>query len=231
MITDLPVTAPPSLSPLARQKAALRADLKALRGRHGAARDAAQVRAAGQAAADLLAPLSLSALSRPRVAALFQPLPFEFDPAPIAALLRQRGALLAYPRVAASRPPTLCFHLLRDPARLVRSRITAGVELLEPAADEPLAPAPDVFIVPGLGFDRAGNRLGFGRGFYDVALRALPAAWRVAACYPEALRPAIPHDEDDEPMDLIVTPTELIVTAARPSHGLALATTAWGGRE
>ena len=60
---------------------------------------------------------------------------------------------------------------------------------------------------------------GFGAGLYDAALSACPAALRVGLCPDAALREALPHEEHDEPMDLIVTPSEILVTAARPLGG------------
>lgn len=37
----------------------------------------------------------------------------------------------------------------------------------EPEEKEPLTIVPDVIAVPGVGFDRCGNRVGYGKGYYD----------------------------------------------------------------
>lgn len=43
----------------------------------------------------------------------------------------------------------------------------------------------DVFLCPGLGFDRNGGRLGRGRGFYDRMLKqAKPEAVKIGVCFP-----------------------------------------------
>lgn len=219
---------------VATEKSALRAALRAERALGHAARSLEEARRAAQDAADLLAAAPFAVLVDPSCAALYHPLPGELDPAPIGALLRERGARLCLPRVVRLTPPLLSFHLVAQGAALLPGRFG----LQEPSADAPLADAPTVFVVPGLGFDRAGHRLGFGRGLYDGALRAQPSGLRVALCYQQALRPAIPHTEDDEPMDLIVTPQELIVTHARPipadvwgaDAALRAARTVGGGR-
>lgn len=77
---------------------------------------------------------------------------------------------------------------------------------------EPLAGVPipvgliDLVIVPGLGFDARGNRLGRGRGFYDRFL-AHPE-FRGVKCgiaFEEQLCPEIPSDPLDVRVDMIVT--------------------------
>jgi len=60
--------------------------------------------------------------------------------------------------------------------------------------------------VPGLVFDRRGNRIGWGRGYYDAFLAALGRrAHRVGLAYDFQVVEAIEHDGHDVPMDLVVT--------------------------
>lgn len=200
-----------------RDKAALREELLLARAALAPRAGSAEALEAGTAAARLL--LEVAELQGARSVALYLAFGHEFDPAPIGEMLAGRGGALCYPRVAPGPGPgdagRLCFHVLQgaepDPGALRRHPF--GV--LEPGAEQPLAQEIDTFVIPGLGFDRAGRRLGYGKGYYDRALRAWPAALRIAACYPFQLRPAIPHDEHDEPVDLIVTPQEVHRTGAR----------------
>ena len=64
----------------------------------------------------------------------------------------------------------------------------------------------DLVVVPGLGFDGTGNRLGRGGGYYDrflntVSLRAL----RCGLAFAEQVLEHIPVDEHDQPVHLLVT--------------------------
>jgi 5-formyltetrahydrofolate cyclo-ligase len=82
---------------------------------------------------------------------------------------------------------------------------------------EPL-PGPEVFpyllFVPLLGFDRAGNRLGYGAGFYDrtlARLRAMQPVIAVGVAYAVQETPAIPREAYDQKLDYVLTDRELIV--------------------
>lgn len=67
----------------------------------------------------------------------------------------------------------------------------------------------DLILTPGLGFDRNGNRLGRGRGYYDRFLKIVPQdAVRVGLCFECQLVEAVPVSSNDEPMDLIITEYE-----------------------
>ena len=77
---------------------------------------------------------------------------------------------------------------------------------------EPIAGVPipvsliDLVIVPGLGFDEYGNRLGRGRGFYDRFL-AHPEFKGVACAlaFEEQVTPSIPVGPLDRRVDMLVT--------------------------
>ena len=61
-------------------------------------------------------------------------------------------------------------------------------------------------LVPGLAFDRFGNRLGRGRGYYDRFLRRLSDdVLTIGLTFDEMLREQIPHDENDYPVKMVVT--------------------------
>lgn len=75
---------------------------------------------------------------------------------------------------------------------------------------------PEVLIVPLVGFDARGFRLGYGGGFYDRTLEALRAGHPTVAigfAFAAQELPEVPIESTDQPLDLIVTETGLI----RPS--------------
>lgn len=77
----------------------------------------------------------------------------------------------------------------------------------------------DVVICPGVAADRAGHRLGRGGGSYDRALgRCGRTVIRVQLAYDDEVLDAVPVDPHDEPVDLVVTPTETI-RVSRPAEG------------
>jgi len=64
----------------------------------------------------------------------------------------------------------------------------------------------DVVLVPGLAFDRSGNRLGRGKGYYDRFLRRLPAdVLTIGLAFDGMVREWIPHSENDYPVKMVVT--------------------------
>ena len=72
---------------------------------------------------------------------------------------------------------------------------------------------PVLAIVPGVGFDLSGNRLGRGGGFYDRALAGLRSAGRVqviGAAFECQIVPVLPHDPWDQGVDAVVSDRRVV---------------------
>jgi 5-formyltetrahydrofolate cyclo-ligase len=82
----------------------------------------------------------------------------------------------------------------------------------EPARRTPVDPAEiDLLVAPGLAFDRAGGRLGYGGGHYDRYLgRVGQEAIRVGIGFAVQLVDAVPRTTSDERVHLVVTEDEVI---------------------
>lgn len=70
----------------------------------------------------------------------------------------------------------------------------------------------DVIIVPVVGFDTQGNRIGMGGGWYDKFLAMHPEAIKVGLAYDECEVQNVKPEAHDVRLDYIVTPTRLIDT-------------------
>nr|WP_309600984.1 5-formyltetrahydrofolate cyclo-ligase [Bacteroides faecis] len=62
--------------------------------------------------------------------------------------------------------------------------------------------------VPGVAFDRKGNRLGRGKGYYDRLLPRIPAAYKAGICFPFQVVEEVPAETFDICMDIIITSNE-----------------------
>lgn len=70
----------------------------------------------------------------------------------------------------------------------------------------------NLVIVPGVGFDRYGNRLGNGAGYYDrLLVRAHPDTLFIAPCYQCQIFDRVPVDQNDICMHKILTETNTYV--------------------
>jgi len=135
---------------------------------------------------------------------IYGPSPEEVDVSVLEFALRERGTRIAYPRVAG--PRELALHWVDEGTRMV----TGAFGLREPAADTPQATlaALSVLIIPGIAFDPAGNRLGFGGGYYDTLLAHIEQGpVTIGVAYDEQLVPEVPLHAHDRQMDIVVTPT------------------------
>jgi 5-formyltetrahydrofolate cyclo-ligase len=159
--------------------------------------------AAGAAAQQRLA--ALPELSQSQTVALFMPQPSEPPLQQVTEELERRQVSVVFPRVVGD---ALAFHRVRPDA------LRPGYGgISEPAASDPLVAvgAIDLFVVPGLLFDRSGVRLGRGGGHYDRTLQHIRAgALCVGYCTAPQLVDELPCDSWDVPMDVIVTDREVL---------------------
>ncbi|HIZ76888.1 MAG TPA: 5-formyltetrahydrofolate cyclo-ligase [Firmicutes bacterium] len=64
----------------------------------------------------------------------------------------------------------------------------------------------DLIIIPGVGFDREGNRLGYGGGYYDRFLpRLRKNCDKIAICYEFQMRDDLVPEPHDFPIAIIIT--------------------------
>lgn len=71
----------------------------------------------------------------------------------------------------------------------------------------------DLVIIPGLVFDETGNRIGFGKGYYDNFLGSLNRkVTTIALAYDFQVKDSIPSEPHDFKMDYIITPSRIIST-------------------
>ena len=84
--------------------------------------------------------------------------------------------------------------------------------ILEPTTDAVLVQASevDVCLVPGAAFDHSGNRIGFGKGYYDRLL-AKSNSYNIALAYDFQMVDHIEHEPHDIKMNAIANQSELIV--------------------
>jgi 5-formyltetrahydrofolate cyclo-ligase len=165
-------------------------------------RDALDGRYRAEASARIVTRLgALLAEQPPTVLAGFAPIRSEVDIMPFLLTVRANGVPVALPRLSGG---GFVFRAWRPGVELV-----PGVwGIREPPEDAPIA-TPDFVLVPLAAFDRAGNRLGYGRGHYDRALTVLreagfaPRLFGVAFAAQEV--DAIPNEMFDVPLDAVVT--------------------------
>ena len=190
----------PTEADLAAQKAALREAAK--RDRAALSSGLGMAAPTGVLARFLSCEALAGELVPGRVASGYAAMDSELDPAPLLRHFAVAGLRLCLP-VTGRRGMPLTFRAWRP-----GDRMSTGVwGIPVPGEAAPLL-EPDLLLVPLLAFDRDGNRLGYGAGFYDMTLRALRARKRIVAIgigFAGQFRPRVPVGPRDERLDWIVT--------------------------
>ncbi|MGB3728575.1 MAG: 5-formyltetrahydrofolate cyclo-ligase, partial [Thermodesulfobacteriota bacterium] len=63
----------------------------------------------------------------------------------------------------------------------------------------------DLFVIPALAFDKSGNRLGYGKGYYDRALVNISDSKKVGLSCNLQILDSVPIDKNDRKVGIIVT--------------------------
>ena len=137
----------------------------------------------------------------------FMPLKSEINPLPLLKKLADAGAKLALPAIAGrGKPLTMRAYAFGDEF----ARGQWGIREPKPEQSEVF---PDVLIVPLACFDRAGHRIGYGAGYFDMTIHRLRTMKKVVAvgiAFAAQEIAKVPATERDERLDLVLTEKDVI---------------------
>ncbi|MEP6996197.1 MAG: 5-formyltetrahydrofolate cyclo-ligase [Betaproteobacteria bacterium] len=189
---------------------ALREAKRVLRESVLAARDRMPAGARAAASAAIVTALAGRAdFAAARTVLLTLPFGSEWDSLPLLLMALERGKTVVMPRVdTATRTLELC--RLTEPGRDVLPGYRGIPEPLSHCALI-TADAIDWVLVPGVAFDAAGWRLGYGGGYYDRLLPTLRSdISRIAGAYDLQLLDRVPAAPHDVPVHALVTETRML---------------------
>ena len=130
----------------------------------------------------------------------YEPMRSEFDPRPLLAKITAAGGRVVLPAIVDGR---IVFRLHEPGSKLVAGAFGTS----EPPADAREL-KPDILLVPLLAFDAKGDRLGYGKGYYDAAIARMRSERRVGAvglAFEAQRFDEVPVTERDQRLDLILT--------------------------
>ncbi|MSU36110.1 MAG: 5-formyltetrahydrofolate cyclo-ligase [Pedosphaera sp.] len=149
--------------------------------------------------------LARAEFQRARAILMTWPLPDEINLWPLASVVLRSHAALCLPRY---NPSTGGYDVCQI------QHLDGGLRegpfgIMEPAPDCSLVPpeALDFCLVPGLGFDSCGQRLGRGRGFFDRLLATVRGV-TCGAGYDEQMVSRVPIEPHDVQLNLVLTPSK-----------------------
>jgi 5-formyltetrahydrofolate cyclo-ligase len=136
------------------------------------------------------------------VVAGYWPMGTEIDIRPLLIALHARGHRLCLP-ITPRRHEPLTFGSWRPDDTLLPERFGT----MRPVGD---ILTPDVLLIPLLAFDTKGGRLGYGGGFYDRTLAALPGRRTLGCAFDAQQVDAVPIGPYDIRLDAVATESGVI---------------------
>lgn len=123
----------------------------------------------------------------------------EYDARPLASRLRAAGSTIVLPVVIAPQSP-LIFREWKPDTELATDKL--GI----PYPASGAAIQPDVLLLPVVGFDAQGYRLGYGGGYFDRTLAAMsPHPMVIGTAYELSRMQTLYPQSHDVPMDWVIT--------------------------
>jgi 5-formyltetrahydrofolate cyclo-ligase len=132
----------------------------------------------------------------------YYPVGSEANILPLLNALQQKGLDLSLPVVDKSHSP-LIFRRWDEATEMQEG----AFGILEPTPDAGSV-YPGLMLIPLLAFDRQGNRLGYGGGFYDLSIRSIreqQPVYALGVAFAAQEVTAVPCDENDTTLDGILT--------------------------
>ncbi len=149
---------------------------------------------------------------------IYLPMSGEVDIGPIALRGWQDQKTIAAPKLAWDQRHMIPVEIRSLETGLVKTDRPAVPNLREPATGEPVpVEMLDLVIVPALAYDRKGNRLGRGAGFYDRFLaQSHFHGVSVGLAFHEQVLDSLPVQENDIPVNMLVTDEEVLRFNIKP---------------
>ncbi len=191
-------SAPRPINPVREKKNAIRAEYKALRREIGKDTRAALDRRICEHAVGLVS------FRFAEYVLLYAAMDDEIDIYDIAKIALERGKKIAFPRCR-KEDHTMKYHIVTSLDEL--SPDSYGIK--EPSEDLPVYdPEVDtgsaICFVPGLVYDKAGFRVGYGKGFYDRFLSSFKGS-SVGVVYSDHILPEVPRGRYDMSVNILLS--------------------------
>lgn len=153
---------------------------------------------------ELSFPVVMRLLSHPRIKTantvmIYYSLPDEVDTHTLVDSLLMSGKRILLPRVTGE--GTMELRRYTGPSDLAQG----AYNIMEPTGEVfDNYTDIDLAVIPGVAFDKDGNRMGRGKGYYDRLLPKLANTYKIGICLPFQLVEKIPTDEHDVRMDEVL---------------------------
>jgi len=140
----------------------------------------------------------LALLSDCKVVAFYCPIRGEIDPESAAKAFVANGGTVVYPRVEGQSMVMACGKMQKGAFGIIEPTGTAYDGQV------------DAVVVPLLAVDKHGNRLGWGKGYYDKYLQGKTCR-KIGICYDFQVMDEIEASVWDEPLDVVVTESQTMI--------------------